>query len=89
MNPEPITDTELSSGDDALEQPVKRGRGRPKHAVPWDEKKKDYMREYMRNYTRDKLQNMTPEEYAEYVQRRREKDARYRRKKGIPERPPK
>jgi len=32
------------------EQPVKRGRGRPKSGVVWDtEKKREYMREYYRN----------------------------------------
>lgn len=85
--PEPVTDTEMSSGDDTLVS--KKKVGRPKGEVVWAEKKNDYMREYMRKYNAEKLANMTPEEQAESIQRRRENQARYRRKRGIPERPPK
>lgn len=85
--PEPITDTELSSGDDTLVS--KRKVGRPRGEVVWAEKKNDYMREYMRKYNAEKVATMTPEEQAESIRRRRENQARYRRKRGIPERPPK
>lgn len=86
--PEPVTDTEMSSGDDVVVIPNKKP-GRPRGEVVWAEKKNDYMREYMRKYNAEKLANMTPEEQAESIRRRREIQARCRRKKGIPERPPK
>lgn len=79
--PEPVTDTEMSSGDDNAI--VSKKRGRPKGEKVWAEKKKDYMREYMRKYNAERLANMTPEEQAKYQQHIRDIHAKHRLKKGI------
>jgi hypothetical protein len=40
-----------STNEQQTEQPVKRGRGRPKSSTPFN--KADYMREYYREYMKD------------------------------------